>query len=225
MRNFLAYKILRVIYHWSIDYFLSPFKDLARRIRIEASGHFWEKRLRIKTDGNSPIQNDATFFKDSAYYMPTPYHVIEGMLGQLQFGPDDVFVDLGCGKGRVVLAVAEKKLKKVIGIEARKDMFDIAMENLKKVKINNTPVEIVNADVVTFDMREGTIFFMFNPFGMNTQKRVMENIRDSLSVNPRQVRVICYAAPDISRIDGCDKWLVQEKRLPGINVDIWRSKI
>ena len=122
----------------------------------------------------------------------------------MQFGSDDVFVDLGSGKGRVLLSVATKNLKKVIGIEIRKDMFDIAMENLEKSKMKNTPVEIVNADVATFDMKEGTIFFMFNPFGINTQKRVLENIRSSLVVNPRQVRIICCGGPNIYNIDGCE---------------------
>ncbi|MFH0763913.1 MAG: methyltransferase domain-containing protein [Candidatus Omnitrophota bacterium] len=226
IKELLVYKILREIYRWSYDYFIWPLINLANRIKIAAIDHFWEKKLGIKTADNSQVQDDATMFKDSLMYAPTPYHVIELILNRLQFSRDDVFIDLGCGKGRVLLTVAMKNLKKVIGIEARKDMFDIAIENLKRSNVKNTPVEIVNADVATFDMREGTIFFMYNPFGVYTHKCVMEHIKNSLIVNPRQVRIIYYGGgPDIHDIDGYNAWLVHKNRFFDIyNVDIWYSK-
>ena len=220
----LVYEILREAYRWSFDYYLRPFRDLDSRIKRTIQEHFWEKRLGIKTAGISPIQEDTTRFKDSIVYVPTPYHVIEGILDRLKFGDDDVFIDLGCGKGRVVLFVAAKKLKKVIGIEARKDMFDIAMKNLEKSQVKNTPVEIVNADVATFDMREGTTFFMYQPFGINTLKCVMENIRNSLTVNPRQVLIICYGNINLGDISDYDKWLEHRNTFKSISVNIWRSK-
>jgi len=225
MKKLLVYKILRVIRNWLRDDFLRSLRSLAYRIRIAADEHFWDKRLGIKTDYNLLAQEDTTALKDSCHYEPTPYHVIESILNRLKFGSDDVFVDLGCGKGRVVLSVAKKKLKKIIGLEAHKDIFNIARDNLEKIKVKNTPVEILNADVTTFDMKEGTIFFMFNPFGMATQKCVIERIGNSLITNPRQVRIICYAGPNISNIDGYDKWLEHENRFSDIHVDVWHSKI
>jgi len=218
IKDLLIYKILRTTAGWA----LGPFISLIRKLRDVARDHFCEKRLGIRTVGNSPVKEDVTMFKDSITYVPTPYNVIEKMLEKLQFGSRDVFVDLGCGKGRIIFSVAENKLKKVIGIEARKDLFDIASENLKNAKLKNTPVEIFNEDVANFDMRDGTVFFMYQPFGKNTQIKVIDSIKKSLAANPRTVRIVCYGGPDLDTLEGCD-WLAHESRIANSQVNTWSS--
>lgn len=219
IKDLLIYKVLREVYYW----LLQPFIDLAKRIKGVTKDHVCEKKLGITTVGNSPVNDDVTLFRDSAVYMPTPYNMVEKILESLRFEPDDIFVDLGCGKGRIIFSVAAKKLKKIIGIEARNDMFEIAKLNLKNLKARNTPVEVVNTDVAAFDMREGTVFFMFSPFGRNTQMMVMENIRKSLAANPRKIRIICYGGPDLAMLEGCG-WLERETRTSGGQINVWRSK-
>ena len=48
-------------------------------------------------------------------------------MNYLKLDANDVFVDLGCGKGRAVFLAAAQKLKKVIGVELRKELADIAV--------------------------------------------------------------------------------------------------
>lgn len=223
IKELLVYKIVRGVYYWLKNVFLKPFFDLNHKIKEITRDHIHERTLGINTVDNSHVKKDATMFKDSFPYEPTPYKVIEKMLSQLCLSADDVFVDLGCGKGRVIFSVATKRLKKVIGVETRKDIFDVAVSNAKNLKIKNTPVEVINSDVATFDMTGGTIFFMANPFGINTQKRVMENIRNSLKSKPRMVRVICCNGPDLDALINCD-WLVREENFGDIGLTIWRSK-
>jgi predicted RNA methylase len=227
IRESLAYKVLKEIYLWFFEYFIRPFRDLVYRIRIVTDEHLWERRLNIKTTGDSPVRKDMTKFGDSYDYAPIPYHVIKVILDQEPFGPGDVFVDLGCGKGRAILIFATKKFKKVIGIEMRKDMFDTAIENLERSKGKNTPVEIINADVAVFDMQEGTVFFMFNPFGFDTQEYIIKNIKGSLIVNPRQVKIIHVYGSNASAIDDFGNFLDHEKRYSffrSLKVDVWRFK-
>lgn len=220
IKDLLVYKILRVIYRWSINFFLQPFISLARELKKTTKTHFFEKRLGIETDRSSVITKDITMFKDSHRYEPTPYDVIEQMFEYIQFSKDDVFVDLGCGKGRVVCLAATKNLKKVIGVEAREDMADVARQNLRNLKLKKTPLEIVQSDVATFDMSDGTVFFMYAPFGKNTQLKVMENIKNSIAVKPRNIRIVCYGGPDLNTIDGCE-WLTYEGRPVGHSLNIW----
>jgi len=60
------------------------------------------------------------------------------------------------------------------------------------VGIKRTPIEIVNAEVYNFDPKEGTVFFMFNPFGLKTMAKVLENIRQALISHPRKIRIAYY---------------------------------
>ena len=219
VKDLLVYKILRTTAGWTIR----PFINLARRIRDVTRDHFCEKRLGIRTTGYSLAKEDVTLFKDSVVYLPTPYEFIKKTLEKLQFGTDDVFIDLGCGKGRIMFSVAEKRLKKVIGVEARKDLFAIASDNLKKAKRKNTPVEIFNTDAASFDMREGTVFFLFDPFGKNTLAKVIQNIKKSLAADPRKIRIVCLGCPDLNTIEGSE-WLACESSLEGGMIKTWSSR-
>lgn len=219
----LTYKILREIYRWFKETYLRPFFSLNGRIKEVVREHLWENRLGIKTVGVSPAEKEVTLFKDSVRYEPTPYYIIEAMLRNLRFGPEDVLIDIGCGKGRVIFSVATKKFKKIIGIEAREDILEVARQNLKNLKSNNTPLQIIKADAATFDMKEGTVFFMFNPFWGKTLIKVMENIKSSLLINPRDIRIVCYYLPNLNMIEGCD-WLTDEGRFEKDLLRIWSYK-
>jgi hypothetical protein len=196
--DLLVYKIAREVYHWFISVFCASFRIIVNRIRDVVREHVNEKRLGIITPGGADCAADPTLFNDSHVCDATPYGSIERMLARLEFNGNDVFIDLGCGKGRVVCSVAaRKKIKKVVGIEARKEIFALASENVNNLKIRMSPIAVVNADVATCDLSAGTIFYMFSPFGIATQTEVLKNIRESLRVNPRQVRIVCYAGPDL----------------------------
>ncbi len=69
---------------------------------------------------------------------------------------------------------------------------DAARINLRKAKSNHTPVEIVDSDAAVFEAKEGTVFFMFNPFGKMTLEKVIKNIRQSLLTNPRKTHIAYY---------------------------------
>ena len=51
------------------------------------------------------------------YYATVPYRAIFRILTFLSLKPSDVFVDLGCGKGRVVCCAATYDIAEAIGIE------------------------------------------------------------------------------------------------------------
>ena len=88
---------------------------------------------------------------------------------------------------------------------------------------------MVSADTVVDspaqeDVREGTVFFMFNPFGYKTVEKIINNIEESLKSNPRKIRVIyCGAAtPYIS--DKYD-WLNEEILPKSTRIHIWSNKL
>jgi len=169
---------------------------------------YYDKKLGIDTsiDSDSHIITQG-IYGDSVKYEPTAYDTIQKVIDYLRLNKDDVFVDFGCGKGRVIFSIATQKIKKVIGIELDEKLVTIAKANLRNLKLQNTPIEILNIDATNFDPKEGTIFFMFHPFGEKTLKIAINNIKNSLNAYPRKIRIV-YNNPDCSSILDTQDWLV-----------------
>ena len=144
---------------------------------------------------------------DSAGYQPTYYHILPLLLRYL--GPDDTFVDVGCGKGRVLWFIAtRRRLRKAIGIEIEPELAQIARENMKKARLR-TPVTITEADASQVDLSEGTVYYLYNPFGRETLLRFLGNIERSLQTNPRVIRIV-YLNPKLGQILDDANWLHRE---------------
>jgi hypothetical protein len=77
------------------------------------------------------------------------------------------FVDVGCGKGRVLMLAASQGFDTIIGIEFAPLICQIAEQNLVRFS-GRRPAEwsIVNADAITVDLPSGAplLIYSFNPF-------------------------------------------------------------
>jgi predicted RNA methylase len=145
--------------------------------------------------------------------------------------PDDVFVDLGCGKGRVVWFVATRcRLKRIMGIEIVPELARMARENIAKSKTRLlTPVAIVEGDASEVDLSEGTVYFLNNPFGEKTLHKVLENISSGLLARPRSIRILYFAwgkDPDQAHILDEVAWLCAGMRYSyGTHrLGVWRNQ-
>jgi len=146
---------------------------------------------------------------DSKIYVPTDFYILPSLLRYLN--SDDIVIDLGCGKGRVLWFVAtRRKLRKVIGVEIDPALVQIARENMAKAKLR-TPVTIIEGDAARADLSEGTVYFMFNPFGEETLRRVLENISSSLEDHPRSIRIL-YEHPVLAHVLDDTIWLRAQNR-------------
>jgi hypothetical protein len=74
---------------------------------------------------------------------------------------------------------------KCIGVELLAPFCEIARRNAAGLRGRKAPIQIVCGDAATAELSEGTIYFMFNPFGADTLRDTLENIRGSLSQEPR----------------------------------------
>jgi precorrin-6B methylase 2 len=182
-----------------------------------------EKRLGIETHGCFSLEDHVALCDDASVYAATSYSRLDRMVDYLKLSREDTFIDLGCGAGRPVFFVGTRRLKKVVGIEIRKELADLAGKNLRNLKLNRTPIEIVHADASAYDVKEGTVFFMFNPFGEKTLAQVIENIKKSLDINPRKVR-IAYYCPAHKDLLAAQDWLILEGEIGKTDIFVWRSR-
>lgn len=75
---------------------------------------------------------------------------------------DDVFVDIGCGKGRVINWWLNQQLtNRIIGIELDEKIAQQTRQRLRGYK----NVTIITGDAVQNIPADGTLFFLFNSFG------------------------------------------------------------
>ena len=198
--------------------------ESALRIQTEPNGAF--SRSIFPHDPCKGEFSENARYWDNFLYATTGYRTIRRILRLLEPGPEDVFYDLGCGMGRILCVAARKPMRKCMGVELFEPLCEIARQNAKNLRGRKTPIEVVCGDATTVDLSEGTIYFMFNPFGPQTLQDTLENIRRSLAEKPRAIRVCYYNPRYKSVIEGLD-WLVKEHELETFGrhaLTIWASR-
>jgi len=190
-----------------------------------AKAEYYDWKLGIEVKGGCDgVKQDISFYGDMQNYQATFYGRLQKMVKYLKLTPDDVFVDLGCGKGRVVFFVATHRLKKAIGVELDKNLFTAAQKNFINLKARRAFVELFNTDAAKFDLGEANILYMFNPFGYKTLESVLRNLKKSLIDTPRKVRIVYYVPAHKDLLDSQD-WLVREGKIENEVCLVWRNKL
>jgi hypothetical protein len=121
-------------------------------------------------------------------YQPTEPSAFHEMIGALGINfPDFTFIDVGSGKGRVLLMAADYPFHNVIGVELLSALHDIAQQNIAKYKARRCPnVESIRQNAVDFVFPEvPLVVYLFNPLGEVNLTKVVENLNGSLRKNPR----------------------------------------
>lgn len=198
------------------------------RIRVTIEEHFEDKKLGVETSDFTSFENVPSAFtfginRDGKKYQPTYYKKLKKCAEYLAFQKDDVLVDIGAGKGRALFFFSKYKLKKVIGIEFKRELAEIARKNLAHVKGGHCPIEIVEGDAANADLSEGTIYFLYNAFGPATLTNVLNSISESLKVRPRKIRILYMNGIHMDLISSQD-WLEKEGVVGNPEDTVWRSK-
>jgi len=104
-----------------------------------------------------------------------------------------VFIDFGSGKGVPVLMASQYPFKRVIGVEFARELHETAQNNLKlwRPAIKSGSVEFAWADALEFEIPlEPCVLFFYNPFGAVVLCRVLEKVRESMKICPRDVLIV-----------------------------------
>jgi Predicted O-methyltransferase len=112
------------------------------------------------------------------------------------------FIDLGSGKGRVLLAAAAFPFARILGVEFSAELIAIAQENIAKRRghLRCQQIEVIHADAVEWQFpNDRIIVYLFNPFDSEALARVLANLETSLRVHQHEVYVI-YVKPSWKEI-------------------------
>jgi hypothetical protein len=137
-----------------------------------------------------------------------PYLAIFRVLDELELGTSDVFYDFGCGKGRVVCCASLYGISESVGVEVDTRLVHYAEKNAAVMRKHHSPIRIVASLAEAADVGKCTAAYFFCPFGPATLEKVLENIHNSLILNPRYFRLAYMTKnPGVTALlDSCS-WL------------------
>lgn len=160
----------------------------------------WEKKLNIHTAGvNFNFAKSA--LGDSIHYVPISYFDINKIVDYLELTPEDVIVDMGCGKGRFVCFSATCGIKAVYGVELNGKYYEKARENVRNMKGKRCQdIFLSQIDMVDFYSLDATIYFFYGPFPISIMTQVFQNIFRSLKENYRKIRLVFASESDETKI-------------------------
>ena len=126
-------------------------------------------------------------------YSPSSWLFIPRVMRSLEVGRDDVFVDFGSGKGRVVLQAARYPFGRVVGVEISEELNRIARENVERGRhrLACQDVELVTADVLEYEIPDDmTYAYFYYPLFGEIFRAVVAKIAASIDRSPRKVTII-----------------------------------
>lgn len=94
-------------------------------------------------------------------FVPTRNEVLPAVFKLLNLNEGDIFYDLGCGDGRVVVEAAKRfPVKKAVCIELRRELAEEARRRARREGVDNV-VHVVEADFFKVNLSEATAIYMY----------------------------------------------------------------
>lgn len=179
-------------------------------ISIATLHGYWEDlRYNLSTASWMSVESfgvDNDKLQNSSPYAPTTNLSLKKIFNKLDLRNKQTFIDLGCGKGRVLLFAAAEGFMDIRGIEFSPVLQKIARQNcshyltksLTKSRKETQPAQkitLLEMDVRDYQFKgDEEVVFMFDPFSKSVLKAVAANIKTPLS--PAKCKpTIIYRSP------------------------------
>jgi SAM-dependent methyltransferase len=201
-------------------------------VRASRMDIFWQKirsyaverYFGIRTTGQaSPVS------EGGVHYTPLPYQIIFRVLKTLTLGPSDVFVDIGCGKGRVLCCACRTNVGRVVGIEINDVLVRQAVANLESLRGSRGQGQVVSMFAEEYDYSDATVIYLYNPFDEPILRKTLAKIDVSHRNRPRDIRLV-YAnnvherpLTELGWLRKYEEWPASDFPGFGYPISFWRA--
>jgi SAM-dependent methyltransferase len=155
----------------------------------------------VRTRGLLGHENVGTF-EHAIRYEATRRSRLKRCLAAVPIRPVDfTFVDIGCGRGLVLLLAAQRSYRRIIGVELSGALCDVARENARGFRTwgratSLGAIQVVHADATKWEIpAEPLVVYLHNPFSRPAFEAFAGNLSHSLRTHPRELFVI-YMFPE-----------------------------
>lgn len=140
----------------------------------------------------------------------TDYTVLWQLQKHLNILPEDVLLDIGCAKGRVISWWLFKGVKnKIIGVEGNVELAEKTAQRFRK----NKNVSILGVNIFEQFPEEASIIYLYNPF----EPFFIDDLKEFIYLkSPDNVRILYYNCPDVSYFLDDSRW---NTKIVSVNVD------
>lgn len=167
---------------------------------------FEDSRLGISTTGLVPAEREGHL-----HYATVDYPGTRAVLKKLELGPRDVFIDVGCGKGRVVCLAARGRIREAIGVEYSAALARVAEQNAARLRGKRATIRIAAQSAETMDYAGATAIYFFNPFEAPILDEVLAKIE--ADTGGRNLRMAFVMESDAQRaVFARHDWLACHER-------------
>lgn len=101
---------------------------------------------------------------------PTPYFVLEELLGKLGLTANDHLLDVGCGAGRVLAYASSQLPCRATGVELEARLASIA----SSWSASSPQLDVIAGSVLDILLAPYTCFYLFNPFDTAVLTRFLD---------------------------------------------------
>jgi SAM-dependent methyltransferase len=157
---------------------------------------------RTSSEAALPLERRDT----ATLYMPSVDDDVDSMLDALAW-PEPLargatFIDIGSGKGRVVLLAAKRRFRLVLGVELSPVLHRIAERNVAIAREGRAllaPVQLVLGDATELTVPGGPLIaYLYHPFREPVAAVVVDRLVTSLAAAPRPAAIL-YVHPTLQQ--------------------------
>jgi SAM-dependent methyltransferase len=160
--------------------------------------HPFDSQYGIQTTSLIPgyaLLRDAGEAAGTAYAASQP-SVIRAALGLVKDHEHTVLIDLGCGKGRVLIVGSEFPFREVIGVEISGTLAAMARSNIAIVRRTfptRPPIRVAVANAMTYALPDVPVaIFLYRPFSAAGTATLLAHIETALQQRSHPLSIIYY---------------------------------
>ena len=162
--------------------------DLLRRLRRAVLDRVFER----SGETSEAVRLDELGLAREGYhdYEPSGWRSFRRAMRGVKVSAADTFLDIGCGKGRVVVQAARRPFGRVLGVELSDELAAQAQElaDAERDRQRCGSVEIVAADITTWPVPDDvTVIYVYNALSGDALVAMLDRIAESASRVPPAV--------------------------------------
>jgi len=167
----------------------------ARRLRQRALARIFERA----GETGGAVQLDQLGLAREGYhdYEPSGWRSFKRAMRGVKATPSDTFLDIGCGKGRIVAQAARRPFGRVLGVELSAELAAQARRLAEggRDRWRCGSVKVVAADVTAWQVPDDvTIVYVYNALSGPGLQAMLDRISESAARAPRQLLML-YVNP------------------------------